>query len=104
MSEKVLMDDRFMAKREAITGACALLKQIEAIRFANTNGFNSFVKTGVSGQSVKKAVPEAVEVDGMGYHYVELEQLIPVLVAAVNELSAKVNTGTVTRKATKAAE
>ena len=87
MSEKVMMDERYMGGREDITGALTALKNVKAVTF-DPQGVGSYLMTGLVGQSLKTAVPTALEVDGMGYHYVDMTQVIPVLVAAVNELSA----------------
>ena len=87
MSEKVMMDERYMGKREDITGALTALKNVKAVTF-DPQGVGSYLMTGLVGQSLKTAVPTALEIDGMGYHYVDMTQVIPVLVAAVNELNA----------------
>ena len=87
MSEKVMMDERYMGGREDITGALTALKNVKAVTF-DPQGVGSYLMTGLVGQSLKTTVPTALEVDGMGYHYVDMTQVIPVLVAAVNELNA----------------
>lgn len=92
MSEKVMMDQRFMSERKNITNALAALKQIEAVTYEPQNGFVAYPRSGLVGQSLASTVPTALEVDGMGYHYVEMEQVIPTIVAAVKELSASVST------------
>lgn len=91
MSKKVMMDQRFMAKREEITGVLHALKGVEVCTFEPSDGFNASRKAGIVGQTLKSVVPSAVEVDGMGYHYVYLDQVIPALVAAINELASEVS-------------
>lgn len=89
MSEKVLIDERFLSDVQNISGALEAVKAMRPVSFKSLNGFNSFKRYGVVGQSLVGVADPAVEKNGMGYCYVNMEQLIPVLVAAIQELAEK---------------
>lgn len=84
---KILMDERFMLKKQKVKNALAKVKALEVCTFSTMDALGSRRLLGLSGQSVAKAFPEAVEVDGMGHHRVDMEMLVPALVLAIQELT-----------------
>ena len=84
-----MMDGRFMPEKTEITGALAAVKAADAVEYA-AQGINGTKVYAVDGNSIKESLPRAVCVDGLGMAQVELESLVPVLFAAVKELSARV--------------
>lgn len=86
-----LMDGRFMADREEIKGALDAVRKITPVKFTET-GLGGGTTYGVDGVDVGKAAPHAVDIDGVGMARVDLVRLIPVLVAAIQELADKVDT------------
>lgn len=100
MSDRTMMDGRYMADAKPITDALQKLAAVKAVEFRSLNGYGARMRYGVEGQSMIDKLPLAVEKDAMGFHYVELDQMIPVLVAAINELAAKCEKKTATRKTT----
>lgn len=84
---KILMDERFMLKKQKVKNALAKVKALEVCTFSTMDALGSRRLLGLSGQSVAKAFPEAVEVDGMGHHRVDMEMLVPALVLAIQELA-----------------
>lgn len=98
---RVMMDKRFMVDAKPIKGALKSLTKAEAVEFKTMDSVQAGRSYGVTGQSIRTDFPFAVEVDGMGNHYVKSEQLVPILLAAIQELSAKV---TKLEKAAKASE
>lgn len=90
MSKCVMMDDRYMIEPEVVSGALDAICSVDVKTYQSLRSVADSRVFGVSGQSLKAVLPHTVEVDGMGVHYVYLDQLVPVLVAAVKELSEKV--------------
>ena len=86
---QVMMDARFMLNKSPITGALAKLKKVETAEFTTMAAADSRRVYGIVGQTMKE-LPRAVSVDGLGYHYVDTAALVPVLVAAVQELAGRV--------------
>lgn len=87
---KVIMDKRFMVEPTKVKGALKKLDALEVRSYGTMDALISRKRLGIAGQDVEKVAPEAVEVDGLGNYRVDLEMLVPILVAAVQELSAKV--------------
>ncbi len=84
---KILMDSRFMRDQKKVEHVLEKIKKIDVCTFSTMDALGSRRLLGVSGQSVAKVFPEAVEVDGMGHHRVDLEALVPVLLLAIQELT-----------------
>lgn len=84
---KNLMDSRFMRDQKKVEHVLEKIKKIDVCTFSTMDALGSRRLLGVSGQSVAKVFPEAVEVDGMGHHRVDLEALVPVLLLAIQELT-----------------
>lgn len=84
---KNLMDSRFMRDQKKVEHVLEKIKKIDVCTFSTMDALGSRRFLGVSGQSVAKVFPEAVEVDGMGHHRVDLEALVPVLLLAIQELT-----------------
>lgn len=103
MSDRTLMDSRYMDDATPITNALQKLAAVRAVEFKSLNGYDSRMRYGVEGQSMVDKLPLAVEKDVMGFHYVELDQLIPVIIAAINELASKTGSSATTRKTTASA-
>lgn len=93
-----LMDGRYMANVEDIEGALEAIKALKAVKYTEM-GVGGGTKYGLVGDTVAKAAPCAGEIDGVGMARVDLVALIPVLVAAIQELSSKSRTRTVVKKA-----
>lgn len=89
--EKEMMDDRFMLDRTPLEKVCDGLKGAKPVVFTTMAATESQRKYGLSGQSLAKVFPGAAQPDGMGNYYVDSAALVPVLVAAVNELSARLD-------------
>ena len=89
MSERVLMDGRYMDDKTDLTGALTALSKIQAVTFKSLGCDDTRTRYGVVGQSLTSAAPYAVEVDATGFYYVELDQLIPLMIAAIKELKVK---------------
>lgn len=87
----VLMDGRYMDGKAAIENALEAIKAIEAVKYID-RGTGGRTKYGLDGKSVADAAPSAACLDGVGMARVDMAALIPVLVAAVQELAAKVET------------
>lgn len=66
------------------------IAQIEAIKFTWKSDETNRPQVGVSAQSVQKVIPEAVEADNEGILGVRYTEIIPLLVASIQELNAKV--------------
>lgn len=90
MSDRSMMDLRYMADSKAIENAVERLEAIKAVEFKQLMAMDARMRYGLVGQTMRGVADQAVEVDGMGHHYVELDQLVPMLVSAVQELSARV--------------
>ena len=85
-----LMDGRFMADREEIKGALDAVRKITPVKFTET-GLGGGITYGVDGVDVSKVAPHAADIDGVGMARVDLVRIIPVLVAAIQELADKVD-------------
>ena len=89
MSEAILMDARTMHNTEVLKGALAITKKMKPVTYDVMDGFASRRDIGIVGDTIGE-IPSAVEVDGIGFKYVDLIKLVPVLVGAVQELTKKV--------------
>ena len=86
-----LMDGRFMADREEIKGALEAVRKITPVKFTET-GLGGGTTYGVDGADVSKVAPHSADIDGVGMARVDLVRLVPVLIAAIQELADKVDT------------
>lgn len=87
---RTMMDDRYMYYKEPVENVLESLKKADVVEYTTMAATESSRKYGVTGQSLKQVLPNAVEVDGMGLHFVHTECLVPILVQAIQELTAKV--------------
>ena len=85
---RVMVDEKFMRNEESVTGALDAVKAMRVVEFTTSGSMGDARQQGVVGQSLTENAPLAVEVDGIGYHYVDHEKLVPLLVAAIQELAA----------------
>ena len=67
------------------------IAQIEAIKFTWKSDKTNRPQVGVSAQSVQKVIPEAVEADNEGILGVRYTEIIPLLIASIQELKAEVD-------------
>lgn len=104
MTARIMMDERFMLNKVELDDALGMLADAKAYEFTTMEASNSRRRYGVSGQSLVEKCPAAVECDGLGYYYVNADQLVPVLAAAVLELKAKVDALSAPARRRKAAE
>lgn len=100
MSDRTMMDGRYMADVKPIENALDKLAALKAVEFKPLNGYVALPRYGVDGEALSKQFPLAADKDTMGFYYVDLEQLIPVLVAAINELNAKTSRRAAAKKTT----
>ena len=89
MSNSALMDERTMMACKPAKGMLASINKIDVVEYDTMEANGSRRLIGMVGQTVQ-GIKGATSVDPMGYVSVEFDQLIPALVAAVQELSAKV--------------
>lgn len=87
---RIMMDDRYMHYQEPIENVLESLKKAKVAEYTTMAATESSRRYGVTGQSLRQSLPNAVEVDGMGNHLVRMECLVPVLILAVQELTARV--------------
>jgi hypothetical protein len=81
-------DERLKHNVQNIDDALALVNQMRGVRFEDSEG-NKYI--GLIAQNVQKVVPEAViQPDGSEYLAVAYQNLVGVLVNAINELSDRV--------------
>jgi hypothetical protein len=89
-------DLRFKDDVRVIEGALAALKQFSAIRFTwkedlkEHHGYEGG-DYGIVAQEVRELFPEMVRVREDGYLGVRYERLVPILVAAIQELAVKID-------------
>ena len=50
---------------------------------------NDVIHSGLSAQEVQKFLPSAIDEDGEGFLYMRYQELIPVLIKSIQELSAQ---------------
>lgn len=84
---RVMVDESFMRDETPVSGALDALLKARVVEYTDCGATGNIRRQGVVGQSMEDSL--AVEVDGLGYHYVDHEKLVPLLVAAVQELAAK---------------
>lgn len=87
---KIVMDERYMLNVAPVENALELLREVTVARYNSMDATGSKRLLGVVGQTAKE-IPEAVEADGLGAYRVDLEALVPLLLAAIQELDKKVN-------------
>lgn len=87
---RVMMDARFMVNATPIKDALKIVSEANAVEYETMNALCARHLYGIEGQSLEKAASRAVEIDGLGNRYVLTDQLIPLLFAAIKELSEKV--------------
>ena len=87
---RIMMDERYMHYQEPIVNVLESLKKAKVVEYTTMAATESSRKYGVTGQSLRPDLPNAVEVDGLGNYLVHMECLVPVLILAVQELTAKV--------------
>jgi hypothetical protein len=88
-SDFVLSSDlRLKTNLRPLTGALKDLQSVQAYRYQHTR--NQREEVGVVAQEVQTVLPEAVVTGADGYLEVAYDRLVPLLLAAVKELSAKV--------------
>ena len=87
---RIMMDDKYMYYQEPVENVLESLKKAKVVEYTTMAATESSRRYGVTGQSLKQGLPNAVEVDGMGLHFVKTECLVPVLIQAIQELTAKV--------------
>lgn len=85
-----MMDNRYMLNRVPLTDVLEGLKQAKVCEFTTMAATESRRKYGVEGQSLEQVFPLAVTRDGLGNVHLDTAALVPVLIQAVIELSAKV--------------
>ena len=90
-------DDRLKIREGNLQSALAAVNSLNGFRFtwndraAELRNFPSDVtRVGVSAQEVEAILPEAVYTDDAGYKTVSYDSIIPLLIEAVKELTAKV--------------
>jgi hypothetical protein len=81
-------DARFKTDLVPMTNALSSLDRITAYRYTHLR--NQQQEVGVLAQDVREVLPEAVSEDADGMLSVAYDRLVPLLVAAVKELSAQV--------------
>jgi hypothetical protein len=74
------------------TNAIADILQIEPVKFTWKDDENNAPQVGVIAQSVQKVIPEAVNVGADGYLSVRYTEIIPLLVASIQEQQALIET------------
>ena len=73
------------------TTALADIAEIEPVKFTWKSDTENKPQVGVLAQSVQKVVPEAVNTDDEGILSVRYTDMIPLLIASIQELNAKVD-------------
>lgn len=93
----VTSDDTLKTRRGNISSALAKVETLNGFKFqwnekaSELRGYtNETTQVGVSAQEVEAILPEAVQTDADGYKTVSYDSLVPLLIEAVKELSAKV--------------
>lgn len=92
-------DERFKTDISVITDALAKVKSLRGVEFTwdeatkEHHGYDGR-DTGVIAQDVVQVLPEVVQVRDNGYMAVKYEKMIGLLVEAIKELDAKINTCT----------
>ena len=94
------MDERYMRNRKQIEGALDAVKAMEAVVFDSADNGGPGTAAGVSCGSIGGCAHVAVQRDFTGIGAVDLEQLVPVLVKAVQELEAEVQALKAAKKVT----
>jgi hypothetical protein len=86
-------DARLKTVTGTYTNAVDDLSQIEAVKFTWNADENNTPQVGVIAQSVQSAVPEAVDTtveDGVEYLTVRYTELIPLMIASIQEQQATI--------------
>jgi hypothetical protein len=86
-------DERLKNIKEEITGAVDILKQIRAVKYTWKSDTTETLNVGVIAQDIQKVLPEIIDVrnDEMKTLGVRHTELIPVLIAAIQELNERLN-------------
>lgn len=88
---KRMMDARFMHSCVEVRDVVEKLATAEVVQFTSMQPGDAEKHYGIKGQSIEESFPHAVVKDGLGHYYVSMEEVVPLLVRAVAELSARVH-------------
>ena len=83
-----ICDKRFMKDAAPITGAVEALSKTTPLEYRNVELYGMKVAA-VPGQDIEAVLPSGVSKDGVGIYSADQSVLVPYLVAAVKELSAR---------------
>ena len=86
--DQIMVDEVFMRDVTDVTGAMDAIKSAKIVEFNSLDDAITRREVGITGQSIKQTIPLAVEVDGLGYHYVNYNKVLPVAVAAMKEVAS----------------
>ncbi|MCR4306484.1 MAG: tail fiber domain-containing protein, partial [Candidatus Yonathbacteria bacterium] len=87
-----ISDGRLKENITALTGALPKLEQINGVYFNKKGELNHGREVGVIAQDVEKVLPEAVSEGEDGYKRVDYTKLVPLLIEAVKEQQAQIET------------
>ena len=87
-----ISDARLKENIEKLTGALPKLEAINGVYFNKTGELNRGREVGVLAQDVENVLPEAVSEGADGYKRVDYTKLVPLLIEAVKEQQAQIET------------
>lgn len=87
---KKFLDSRYMANAKALTDALAKVKTLNVVTYNDGASVVKPESIGISAQDLQPVIPFAVTQDGVGLMFADQSELVPVLVAAIKELEARV--------------
>ena len=87
---RIMMDARYMTEKSPIEVSADALADVPCVRYKPMDALGARHLLGVEGQALAEVAPDAVEVDGLGNCYVDPDRLIPILLSAIQDLTARV--------------
>ena len=87
MAELVFADKRYLVDSKDVTGVLALFGGLKCVEHTDELGQTGSRRYSLLGDAVAKAFPRAVTTNSVGMYYIDYEQLVPVMVAALAEVN-----------------
>lgn len=87
MAELVFADKRYLVDSKDVTGVLTLFGGLKCVEHTDELGQTGSRRYSLLGDAVAEAFPRAVTTNSVGMYYIDYEQLVPVMVAALAEVN-----------------
>ena len=88
---QIMMDARYMVGMTPVEHVLEHINEVEVVTHKPTQAGGARPRVAVTGQSLEKVMPWAVERDSMGYYNVDTDAVVPVLIQAIKELKEELD-------------